>query len=86
MSVLVFTLFVFVSTGIVGAMYDGWWWAPMIEAARCIAFLAYARTAPVTGLPPLDVALNAYFAVSAFIWTSQSLTVMKATIKAAKLE
>ena len=86
MSALVFMAFIFVSAGIIGAMYDGWWWAPLVEAARCIAYIAYARSAPVIGYQALDAAILFYFAASAFIWTSQSVTVVKASIKAAKLE
>lgn len=85
-SALVFTAFIFVSAGIVGAMYDGWWWAPLVEAARCIAYVAYARSNPVTGCQAMDAAILFYFAASAFIWTSHSLAVVKASVKAAKLE
>lgn len=78
--------FMFVSAGIIGAMYDGWWWAPLVEAVRCITYIAYARSTPVTGCQALDAAILFYFAVSALIWTSQSLAVVKASVKAAKLE
>lgn len=81
-----FTVFIFVSAGIVGAMYDGWWWAPLVEAARCVAYVAYARSNPVIGCWALDTAILFYFAASAFIWTSQSVAVVKASVKAAKLE
>lgn len=81
-----FMAFIFVSAGIVGAMYDGWWWAPLVEAARCIAYVAYARSNPVTGCQALDTAILFYFAASSFIWTSHSLAVVKASIKSAKLE
>ncbi|KAG0712313.1 Alkylglycerol monooxygenase [Chionoecetes opilio] len=72
LSALAFMAFMFVSAGIIGAMYDGWWWAPLVEAARCVAYIAYARSAPVIGYPPVDAAILAYFAVSALVWTSQS--------------
>lgn len=81
-----FTVFMIVSASIIGAMYDGWWWAPLVEAARCVAYVAYARNNPLTGFQPVDVAILLYFTASAIIWTSQSLTVVKASVKAAKLD
>ncbi|XP_071542463.1 alkylglycerol monooxygenase-like [Panulirus ornatus] len=86
LAALLFMGFVFLSAGIIGAMYDGWWWAPLVEAARCIAYIAYARSMPVTGLAVLDTILIAYFAISTLLWTSQSIAVVKASIKAAKLD
>lgn len=85
-TVLMFFVFIFVSVGIIGAMYDGWWWAPLVEAARCVAYVAYARDMAVTNIVLLDTAILAYFAMSTLLWVSQSLAVVKATVKAAKLE
>ncbi|XP_069191078.1 alkylglycerol monooxygenase [Procambarus clarkii] len=84
--VLASMAFIFVSTGIIGAMYDGWWWAPLVEAARCASYVAYARSAPITGVAALDTSLVVYFVISTLIWTSQSIAIVKATLKAAKLE
>lgn len=85
-TVLMFFVFIFLSIGIIGAMYDGWWWAPLVEAARCAAYVAYARDIPVTNIALLDAVILAYFALSTLLWVSQSLAVVKATVKAAKLE
>ncbi|KAK3855429.1 hypothetical protein Pcinc_038168, partial [Petrolisthes cinctipes] len=85
-SSLAFTMFIFFSTGIIGAMYDGWWWAPLLEATRCIAYVAYARDNPILAHPLLDLVVLAYFAVSSVMWCSQSMAVLKATLKHHKLE
>ncbi|KAG7163829.1 Alkylglycerol monooxygenase-like 4 [Homarus americanus] len=85
-TVLGYIIFIVVTTGIIGATYDGWWWAPLMEAIRCAAYVAYARTRPVTGYPQIDAALVAYFAVSTLVWASRSLTVLNVATKTAKLE
>ncbi|KAK7084227.1 hypothetical protein SK128_005489 [Halocaridina rubra] len=84
--VLVFITFLLISVGIIGAMYDGWWWAPLVEAVRCAAYIAYARNSPVTHNPVIDGALIVYFAISTLLWTSQSMSVIQATAKDSKLE
>ncbi|KAK4321826.1 hypothetical protein Pmani_007453 [Petrolisthes manimaculis] len=85
-SSLAFTLFVFVSTGTIGAMYDGWWWAPLLETTRCLAYVAYARAHPVLANPFLDFVVLTYFTVSSVVWCSQSMAVLQATLKHHKLE
>lgn len=84
-TVLMFIFFLLVSVGIIGAMYDGWWWAPLVEAVRCASYVAYAKNYPVTSIPTLDSAILAYFAMSTLLWTSQSLSVIQATAKNSKL-
>ncbi|KAK8730773.1 hypothetical protein OTU49_007923 [Cherax quadricarinatus] len=79
-------IFIFVSTGIVGAMYDGWWWAPLVEAARCASYLVWAYSTPVSSIAALDAALISYFFISTLIWTSQSIVIVKVILKMSKLE
>lgn len=86
LTVLVYIVFILASVGIIGAMYDGWWWAPLAEAARCAAYVVYARATPVTALPLLDTVLLTYFAVSTLVWASESLTLLGLTEKTAKLQ
>ncbi|XP_037789392.1 alkylglycerol monooxygenase-like [Penaeus monodon] len=86
LTVLLFVAFLLVSVGIIGAMYDGWWWAPLLEAARCAAYVAYARSTPVTEFPLVDAALLLYFAASTLMWASRSLALLRAGIKTAKLQ
>ncbi|XP_042864048.1 alkylglycerol monooxygenase-like [Penaeus japonicus] len=86
LTVLMFIIFILVSIGNIGAMYDGWWWAPLLEAARCVAYIAYARDTPVMDHALMDAALLIYFAASTLVWTSRSLGVVRAAIKTAKLE
>jgi len=81
-----FMMFIFVSIGTIGGMFDGWWWAPVLEAGRCIAYVAYAKTTVVTGIPQLDVVLLWYMAMSTLIWSSQSLNVIQAWATNEKLE
>lgn len=83
---LMFTAFILVSLGNIGATYDGWWWAPLLEAARCIAYLGYARTHAVIGIPEVDIAFIVYFVISALVWTSKSLSIIKLHVKTSKIE
>lgn len=83
---LVFLVFILLSVGIIGAMYDGWWWAPLVEAARCACYVAYARSYPVTAIPVVDCVILGYFALSTLLWASQSMSVIQATAKEAKLK
>ncbi|XP_037789248.1 LOW QUALITY PROTEIN: alkylglycerol monooxygenase-like [Penaeus monodon] len=47
-SVLLMSTFILLSVGLIGALYDGWWWAPLAETARCAAFVVYARGTPIS--------------------------------------
>ncbi|XP_063613869.1 alkylglycerol monooxygenase-like [Penaeus indicus] len=85
-TVATFLSFIFVTVGVLGSMFDGWRWAPLLESARCAAFLLYARATPISGAPMLDGALVLCFAMSAVFWTSQSLLVIGAPAKAVKFE
>jgi len=69
--------FVFLSVGIVGAMYDGWWWAPLVEALRCGLYVGYCRNIAVTQSPMMDTVLLAYFAFSTLMWTSNSINLLQ---------
>ncbi|XP_042864059.1 alkylglycerol monooxygenase-like [Penaeus japonicus] len=82
----IFLSFIFLTVGALGSMFDGWRWAPLLEAARCAAFLLYARTTPIYGVPMVDAALFLFFAMSAVLWTSQSLLVIGSPAKAVKFE
>lgn len=86
LTVLTFLVFIFTSVGVVSAMYDRWWWAPVVEVVRCAAYIAYARKIPVTDIPSIDTVLLVYFAMSLLLWTIQSLTVLRSGCKGIKLE
>ncbi|XP_047499113.1 alkylglycerol monooxygenase-like [Penaeus chinensis] len=79
-----FLAFIFLTMGVLGSMFDGFRWAPLLEAARCAAFLLYARTTPVTSAPPVDAALVLCFAMSAVFWTVMSLRALRAPVKIVK--
>ncbi|XP_069983035.1 alkylglycerol monooxygenase-like isoform X1 [Penaeus vannamei] len=86
LTVSLFIAFNFLTVGVLGSMFDGWRWAPLLEAARCSAFLLYARATPISGAPMVDAALFLCFAMSAVFWTSQSLLVIGSPAKAVKFE
>ncbi|XP_037789390.1 alkylglycerol monooxygenase-like [Penaeus monodon] len=86
LTVALFIAFNFLTVGVLGSMFDGWRWAPLLEAARCAAFLLYARATPISGAPMVDAALVLCFAMSAVFWTSQSLLVIGSPAKAVKFE
>ncbi|XP_037789454.1 alkylglycerol monooxygenase-like [Penaeus monodon] len=79
-----FLAFIFLTMGVLGSMFDGFRWAPPLEAARCAAFLLYARTTPITSAPPVDTALFLCFSMSAVFWTVMSLRSLRAPLKIVK--
>ncbi|XP_042223356.1 alkylglycerol monooxygenase-like [Homarus americanus] len=70
--VLTFLVFITMAVCVTSAIFDGWRWAPMAEAARCGAF-AYAFTTPVTAIPDVDTALMVYFSLCFLFWTKHGL-------------
>lgn len=83
---LAYSTFILASVGNVGAIYDGWVWAPVLEAARCIGYVAYAQKHAVFGTPALDDAVILYFAASTLFWASRSLGSLRLSLKTAKIE
>ncbi|KAK7084226.1 hypothetical protein SK128_005488 [Halocaridina rubra] len=83
---IIYMVFILVSISMIGAMYDGRWWAPLAEAVRCTGYVFYARQSSVFGNSTVDFLFVLYFGFSAIIWASQSLTTLKATVKRKKLE
>lgn len=79
-----FLAFILLTMGVLGSMFDGWRWAPLLEAARCSAFLLYARATPITSSPQLDAALYFLFSMSTFFWTVLSLRTLRAPLKIVK--
>ncbi|XP_045602620.2 alkylglycerol monooxygenase [Procambarus clarkii] len=72
--ILTCLIFIYATVGVTSAMYDGWLWAPVAEAARCAAVIAYSSTSPITALPNIDTALFVCFAASFLFWTSTGLS------------
>ncbi|XP_071534409.1 alkylglycerol monooxygenase-like [Panulirus ornatus] len=85
-TVLRFLAFIFMSVGVLSAMYDRWRWAPVAEAARCAIYIAYAYNTFVTDILFIDTALLVYFVMSMLLWTTQSLGVLSTHFKSNKLE
>ncbi|ROT80721.1 putative alkylglycerol monooxygenase-like [Penaeus vannamei] len=79
-----FLAFILLTMGVLGSMFDGWRWAPLLEAARCAAFLLYSRATPITSSPQLDAALYFLFSMSTFFWTVLSLRTLRAPLKIVK--
>ncbi|XP_042894327.1 alkylglycerol monooxygenase-like [Penaeus japonicus] len=75
-AVLLSSTFIFISIGLIGALYDGWWWAPLVETIRCTVYLAYACDRPVTKSAFLDTCLVVYFALSAMVWMLYSFKIL----------
>lgn len=86
LTVLVYLSFLFLTMGIIGAMYDGKWWAGILEAMRCAAVISYGRTVPITSFPLIDTIVLSYFSVSMMIWMMHSMIVLKPSIKSFKVE
>ncbi|XP_069948338.1 alkylglycerol monooxygenase-like [Cherax quadricarinatus] len=57
----------------ISSMYDYWMWAGFVEVARCVCFIVYARTTPVTGHPAVDTFLQICFFVSMMLWTFRTM-------------
>ncbi|XP_069180217.1 alkylglycerol monooxygenase-like [Procambarus clarkii] len=72
-------IFIFVTVGVMSAMYDGWLWAPVVEAVRCAAVIAYSSTTSITAIPDVDTALLLYFTASLTLWISKALTIVLGT-------
>lgn len=81
---------IFISVGVFGGIIDKRWWAPLVETARCAAYIAYASTTPVTEIPLVNTALMTYFSASMLLWTCLSIQVLsvilKQSLKRSKLE
>nr|XP_053638754.1 alkylglycerol monooxygenase-like isoform X2 [Cherax quadricarinatus] len=70
-------IFIFVSVGVLTAMFDGWVWAPLAEAVRCAAFVAcYFSITQITAIPVVDTGLLVYFTTSCLFWTTKGVNDM----------
>ncbi|XP_063611172.1 alkylglycerol monooxygenase-like [Penaeus indicus] len=86
-SILLMSTFILLSVGLIGALYDGWRWAPLAETVRCAAFVVYARGTPISKSTFLDTCLVVYFTLSALVWMAHSFKVLiKGSKETAKTE
>lgn len=69
LSALLHTAYLFISFGNIGAMYDGWWGAAPLEAARCAAFFAVISYNSVFENEMINSVVWGYCAFSAVVWT-----------------
>ncbi|XP_064113079.1 alkylglycerol monooxygenase-like isoform X1 [Macrobrachium nipponense] len=88
---IVLALFcIFLSVAVTGGLIDNSWWAAPMEAVRCAAYVTYAYSRPVTGIPIIDSIVLTCFAASMLIWTVHSVqhlsTTWKPSQKLSKLE
>lgn len=75
-----FLTFIIVSIGVLTAMYDRWKWVPVAEAARCAAFIIYARNIPVTPSPIVDSMLVLIHVASLFLWANITIGAVKTRV------
>ncbi|CAL4109619.1 unnamed protein product, partial [Meganyctiphanes norvegica] len=79
-----FMAFLFITIGTVSAIYDGWWWAPLVEAIRCAAFGAYIAVFPFTNILFIDYSILVYMSFSTVIWMAQSTNILRVTLASLK--
>ena len=64
--------FIFASLSNIGAIYDGWWFAPVLEVLRCFGWLLYITSVKALENEYLNGFVVAYLTCSTIIWTSQA--------------
>ncbi|XP_047735699.1 alkylglycerol monooxygenase isoform X4 [Hyalella azteca] len=72
-SVLLHILYMLVTLGNFGALYDGWRGAVLLEALRCVAFLFWSVQSPLLGGGALETSVRYYSAFSAVVWAGLAL-------------
>ena len=83
---IVYIVFMFVTMTNIGATYDGFKFAPLVEAARCLVCAVYFSFYPILTNETLHLAVQIYLIASVFLWSGQSLKIILQKEKSLKSE